>query len=91
MKEYARALKDATKVSESDPLNSSNLVTMAIAKAELGKPEDGLTDANKALQLDQKNASALAIRASIYKKMGRVKEAKADWEQAHALGWRTPL
>lgn len=91
LSDYSSALKDANKAVEAEPGNANFHVLVGWAKGELGKPEDGLAALDKALQLDANNAGALGIRAAIYKKIGRSKEASTDWQRAHSLGWKSPL
>jgi len=91
LSDYAGSLRDANKAVEAEPADPNHRVLVGCAKAELGKPADGLYDLGKALEIDPNNAGALGARAAIYKKLGRKKEATADWERAQSLGWKSPL
>lgn len=91
LSDYTGSLRDANKAVAAEPNDPNHHVLVGCAKAELGRPEEGLVDLSTALQLDPNNASALGARAAIYKKLGRKKEATADWERAQSLGWKAPL
>ena len=78
--DFARALDDISKVISfrpDSPRVAESYAIRALLLQRLGRPAEGLPDADRAIALNARSAMALYIRAKIYEALGRSEDATA--------------
>lgn len=66
------------------------LFDRGVVRDELGRPDQAIADYSAALKLVPKMAGALNNRANAYRRLGRLAEARRDYEASLAAGNPTP-
>ncbi len=84
-----KAVEHFSKAIEKSP-TSQAYMERATARLALGNFEDALGDFTKAFRLDPKNVAALNERGTTYRRLGKLKEARADFDAVIQKGVRHP-
>lgn len=90
LKDYRKALEEATKATQADPSNARAWAQRAAVHNALKDYEAAVRDAAQALQLDPNSVAALINRSFAYRKMGRFSSAYQDAHRAIQLAPRDP-
>jgi tetratricopeptide (TPR) repeat protein len=80
-KNFAAALADYRKATETDPRSGRIRAFCGIAQFQLTEFKAALDDFNKAIELDPKWASAYYHRGFTHEQLGDATSAIADWEK----------
>lgn len=78
-----------SQVTERSPTSQAHM-DRATARLSLGRIEDALDDLTKAYRLDPANIAALNERGTTYRRLGKLKEARADFDAVIQKGVRHP-
>ena len=84
-----KAVEHFSKAIEKSP-TSQAYFQRATVRVALGEFSDAVGDLTRAVQLDPKNLAALNERGTTYRRLGKRKEAKADFDAVIAGGAKHP-
>lgn len=84
-----RAIDHFSKAIEQSP-SSQAYFERATARIALGQFAEAVSDLSRSVQRDPKNVAALNERGTTYRRLGKLKEAKADFDSVIASGTRHP-